>query len=347
MQTFICPLCSREFHSSGKRTYCSRTCSNRRPHRITDAGKARIRAAKLGDKNPAKRPEVGRKISERLTGLHQGPAHPRFKGEWFVTHAGVTRAHVWIPDTLKERLGVKKNHTPRARYVWLMAHPGETLTRRDIIHHLNGNALDDRPENLERLENQSRHAKKHEVYLLEAAKRRKQPPKNCEQCGTLIEPWRRFCSTACYHTFCRGPRHANYRRQIDDAERQRLSAISKGRKWTPEQREHTLESRMKYHARIKAARPIEIAQCPQCGGPFQQPDQVTRKRQYCSKLCADRAKLALLGATEARSVTRTGTCRQCGQDYTYTTTANRPRRYCSPACIHAMDAAKAKAKSGR
>lgn len=51
-----------------------------------------------------------------------------------------------IPDT-------PSNH----REVYLLAHPGETLTQNDIIHHINKNHNDNRPENLVRLTSNSDH----------------------------------------------------------------------------------------------------------------------------------------------------------------------------------------------
>jgi hypothetical protein len=49
-------------------------------------------------------------------------------------------------------LNPEMTDTPRNhRIVWLQAHPGETLTQDDVIHHINGNHDDNRPENLIKL----------------------------------------------------------------------------------------------------------------------------------------------------------------------------------------------------
>lgn len=120
-------------------------------------------ASKLGEMNPSKRADVAAKIGahHRQTGRFDGPNHPNFKGQWTVTREGRTRAFVWIDKEMQARLGVKRPYVARARVVWLEAHPGETLTSRQIIHHVNEDTMDDRPENLERLVNQRKHAQLH------------------------------------------------------------------------------------------------------------------------------------------------------------------------------------------
>lgn len=172
----------------------------------------------------------------------KGPNHPKWKGEHAQTSKdGVMRVYVWIPDMLRDQLGLKGNTIPRSRYNWLMAHPDQILTRRDVIHHKNGDTLDDRPENLERLASQHIHAKIHEGYLIRAAQKRKQPSKSCEQCGAEIRPWRRFCSQACFKVWNHGPNHQNYGQPMPDYQKRLLGEVKRGRKWSEDRREHMRE----------------------------------------------------------------------------------------------------------
>jgi len=43
----------------------------------------------------------------------------------------------------------RKRYVPRAHVVWLENHPGEEVPRGYVVHHLDGNKLNDVPENLE------------------------------------------------------------------------------------------------------------------------------------------------------------------------------------------------------
>lgn len=45
----------------------------------------------------------------------------------------------------------KKGRVPEHRYVWWLHHPGETIEYNEMIHHINGDHQDNRPENLEKL----------------------------------------------------------------------------------------------------------------------------------------------------------------------------------------------------
>jgi hypothetical protein len=46
------------------------------------------------------------------------------------------------------------------REIWLAAHPGETLTQDEMIHHINGDHYDNRQENLKKVSNEE-HGKAH------------------------------------------------------------------------------------------------------------------------------------------------------------------------------------------
>lgn len=48
----------------------------------------------------------------------------------------------------------------RHKQVWLEAHPGEIIAPGEVIHHINGNRGDNRPENLMRVTNKQ-HGKQH------------------------------------------------------------------------------------------------------------------------------------------------------------------------------------------
>lgn len=140
-----------------------------------------------------------------------GPSHPNFKGEWTVTKDGQTRVRVWIDDEMMARLGIapgsRKRHALRSRVNWLLAHPGETLSQDEPIHHLNGDPTDDRPENLQKMPSNSDHVRLHAHAMNE---RRRQPDAACETCGGPIRPWRRFCSFACRGVAQRGAANVNY-----------------------------------------------------------------------------------------------------------------------------------------
>ncbi len=93
-----CESCGNQFYkklSAIKRTkhdFCSRKCRQawmvgRRP--ISEAGKKRIANAKRGDKNPAKRVEVRKKISEKAK-LHKGVKNPFYNKK----HSTATKARI-------------------------------------------------------------------------------------------------------------------------------------------------------------------------------------------------------------------------------------------------------------
>lgn len=63
-----------------------------------------------------------------------------------------------------------KQYVLRSHQVWLAAHPGETIPRGYIIHHRDGDKLNDVIENLERIplaEHVARHRRPAETYIKE------------------------------------------------------------------------------------------------------------------------------------------------------------------------------------
>jgi hypothetical protein len=66
---------------------------------------------------------------------------PNWRGGQRIDQSGHMR--VW-DETLKR-------YRPRSHLVWLAAHPGEEIPKGYVIHHLDGDKLNDVSENLERI----------------------------------------------------------------------------------------------------------------------------------------------------------------------------------------------------
>lgn len=68
----------------------------------------------------------------------------------------------FVPLTLEEReaFGVKSERMLRYRYVWNKAHPDAPLKRTDVVHHIDGDTLNDALENLAKMDGAS-HAALH------------------------------------------------------------------------------------------------------------------------------------------------------------------------------------------
>ena len=71
----------------------------------------------------------------------RGPDAPNWKGGMHLDRDG--RWRVWDPDA--------KRYFHRAVKVWMDAHPGETVPRGYVIHHLDGDKTNDVIENLEKI----------------------------------------------------------------------------------------------------------------------------------------------------------------------------------------------------
>lgn len=134
-----CPVCKSSFSPrTSKDKYCSRSCYYEMKRirgdkvKLSKQGRENIRKSKLGSNNPMygkvsqfkgkKRPEIS------------GENHPNYKGGW------IEKGYRYISVE-----GVQK---PEHRY-FVEKNVGRTLTDDEVVHHKNGNKLDNRLENLE------------------------------------------------------------------------------------------------------------------------------------------------------------------------------------------------------
>lgn len=84
---------------------------------------------------------------------------PNWRGGQHVDDSGHMR--VWS--------GSLRRYVPRSHLVWLEHHPGDTIPRGYVIHHKDGDKLNDVIENLEKLALAS-HAARHRRNILEYVK---------------------------------------------------------------------------------------------------------------------------------------------------------------------------------
>mgnify|MGYP001617913704 CR=1 FL=1 len=124
----------------------------------------------------------------------------------------------WLGDDGHIRIG----KILRSHIVWDARHPDNPVKPREVIHHLNGNPSDDRPENLIKLLNQNQHAHLHHAGRPHSSEHiqnqadaqqnntdKRRGFKPCENCGILLTRQQmrdrgRFCSPSCHYLFRKG-----------------------------------------------------------------------------------------------------------------------------------------------
>lgn len=151
-----CPICGQEFtriHTAGKvPIYCSRACANKAPGRMTE--------------------EIKKRIGQK------GEENPNFKGGW-KGRSGNKRGReyffVWVApeDYPKHPTVNKRGYIHRSHYVWNIYHPDNVVKHGQVVHHINGDSLDDRIENLCKVQSQREHLKDHHAEDWEKARNRK------------------------------------------------------------------------------------------------------------------------------------------------------------------------------
>ena len=141
-----CPVCGQTFtriHTAEKPPkFCSRACRNKGRY-----------------VPPEVRAKQGRK----------GPDHPGFKGGCYTwSSRGQRYFMTWLGDQRWPTCN-KRGYIHRSHLAWNLAHPDSPVVPGQIVHHINGDSLDDRAENLEVMD-QREHARDH---MREIAKTRK------------------------------------------------------------------------------------------------------------------------------------------------------------------------------
>ena len=146
---WICPECKIVKYlkpgEAKKRKFCSYHCAN--------TGKNHPRGM-LGKKQKAESIEKIRKgnIGENNPMFKIGNRHPRWKGEKFQTKEGYWS--IWING----------KRTSQARYIAEQC-LNRKLTTKEVVHHINEDKLDDKPENLYVFPSQSKHTIHHKLKI--------------------------------------------------------------------------------------------------------------------------------------------------------------------------------------
>jgi hypothetical protein len=98
-------------------------------------------------------------MTEEIRERIGGRPSPTFKGGWLDRG----RWRVPVPRETRHLHPTvdKKGYMARAHLVWNTAHPDDPVQRGQVVHHRNGDSLDDRLENLECLPSQAEHARIH------------------------------------------------------------------------------------------------------------------------------------------------------------------------------------------
>lgn len=134
---------------------------------IEDMGKLVITNCIICDKEFSYYPRIGKKgivCSRKCNGQHQkniGNEPPHFKGKDSPSYKGRC---IWIAkrsNTPYYRITVNEKRILEHRHV-MQEYLGRKLARNEHVHHINGNSLDNRIENLEVL-SPTEHQKKHHL----------------------------------------------------------------------------------------------------------------------------------------------------------------------------------------
>lgn len=143
-----CPACgvvfTRRRTSYKKPIYCSRSCANKAPGRMTDAVKSKISKAATAQSNP------------------------NWGGGSWVSNEGRVFIRVPLSERHLHPTIRKDGYIQRYQYVWNTHHPDNPVREGDVIHHINENPADDRIENLKKT-SQSEHAREHGLGRTHAA----------------------------------------------------------------------------------------------------------------------------------------------------------------------------------
>lgn len=133
-----------------------------------------------------------------------GAANPNWRGGIRMAGEKGQYLKVYAPDHPDARQGGVLEHR-----LIVEAHLSRRLRRDEVIHHINGDKRDNRPDNL-RVMSQSEHARLHNTL---AGREYRRPPVRidltCERCtqpftvAKTRDGSRRFCGKACYMAYRR------------------------------------------------------------------------------------------------------------------------------------------------
>lgn len=158
-----CQECGQEFLvykswiRNGRRKYCSRKCAAKNYEKRTGE-----KSAKLGMRWTEEQRERASQRRAELGTVKRGPDHPQWKGGRLMNGGYVSVLIPQLEDAeramacqMRPPLGYILEH----RLVAAMA-LGRPLTTSELVHHLNGDKLDNRPENLT-VRERGKHSQEH------------------------------------------------------------------------------------------------------------------------------------------------------------------------------------------